>query len=437
MKSSFALLVCSLLLANNAQALLTAEQIMKEKLEKSSAQIKNAALEAEEKALPDCNVNRYSFTFPSYDLWEQREAMKDATITIDWSGGCLAGKRNGQGILSWETDTSWKKLWRTEVRGYERESYSVQGILSKYRAEGRFVNGLRVGLWCGTTEHSEHNLNRHKLEEGCVVLAGHGKPLTGLYRKQPDGSWQEYADGRETDSTAAEGSLEALSEKVIADALAGKTDLKGSLVVKSKSLNDLVRGSKIVSELSPAPISLRGKRIAVVLSTNTIRELERFKLAREELINASVQFANDPYRRKFIDSSNPELMLVGISKALRLHASSVQASDDLLDLKRGKVDYAFILDWKDATEFGRLADYYRSPRDLDEAIVAEQSLSGFLVNRELKAIKKFSTKDSHSESKNWYTKNGDMRFLVEFFVSIWGDEGLNNFNSQLDAFFKE
>lgn len=380
-----------------------------------------AAFNAEEKALSECSTSQVEFV------------ETKGTLSIDWTGRCVDGKREGQGILSWKTDRTYEIHYEAN-KARPFEVVYTKGQAFEQKAEGRFVKGQRVGLWCGTSKTTGES---YKYEEGCVILAGHGKPLTGIFRKQPDGVWQEYVGGNKTDVRLAAGSLESYSDSVIDDVLANRPIRQRALVVQSQILVDLVRGSKIVFTPSTTPVSLKNKRVAVVLSSDTAMELERFSREREALIAATSKLENDEWRSKFIAYSNPADMLVGIKKVLGNHAKSVQPVDDLTGLKKGSFDYAFILDWKSQSQLDRIADYYRSPRDLEEAIIAEQSLTGFLVDRELKATRKFSTKDNHSESKNWYARSGDLRFLAEFFVSVWGYAPATSLNSQLNEFLGE
>lgn len=57
---------------------------------------------------------------------------------------------------------------------------------------------------------------------------------------------------------------------MLAAATAGKTDIKAKVAMESRGLDDLVRGSKIALALSETPIQLKGKRVALVLSSQTV-----------------------------------------------------------------------------------------------------------------------------------------------------------------------
>lgn len=398
---------------------LAQESGIDEAFEKTIAEAKKyekRMLEALENALSDCSTSQPELIHQGFG-----KDIRDSML-IDWTGACVDGKHDGHGALIWKTNRSYVSEPNTTI------------ATSEHRQEGRFVKGQRVGLWCGYSKGPRNS------EEGCVILAGHGKRMTNIFRKQSDGTWLEYVGGNKTNTRQAAGTLEAYSEGVIDDFLASRPIRQMVQVMQSPILNDLVRGSKIVFIPSTVPVSLKDKRVAIVLSSGTLTELARFNQQREEVIAATRKIPGDAWIEKFVAASNSDRMLVAIYKVLAKYAKVVQPMDDLSVLQKGNFDYAFVLDWKNMTQLDKVASYYRSPSDLNEAIVAEQSLSAFLINRELKAVMKFNGMKNYSESKNWYSKSGDMRFLAEFFELNWSSESTyatyNSFYSQLDRFLK-
>lgn len=371
--------------------------------------------EAEARAMEQCSTSRIVVQVPHMDFGTNIVKTVDRTVSIQWTGSCVNGKREGEGVLTWSQELDY---------GDSRDV--VTNI-----AEGRFVKGQRLGLWCETMKWGKGEIS------GCHVLGGHTKLLTKLYNKQPDGSWLLYTDSltgigaTRTGMSLAPGTLEAQGTRVLADAAAGKKDLKVEVAGQSKSLNDLVRGSKIALAPSFEPIPLKNQRVAVVLSSNMIKEMERFKRERQALITSSAGLTGTAaqYRAQFIAASNPDRLLTNIAKTLGKHAKSVQAADDLVGLKQGAYDYALIVDWKHITRFDLLGKFGKFPADNfgqpmpagSPLSYAGESLEIFLVNRELKAIK-------HSPGVDWgkgrpaedTDDQAYMSGLAYFFEHKWG-----------------
>lgn len=425
MKTCSILAICGLLLGGSVSAQMSEADIARS----IAAGRRYIEIEAEAvaRAQQECSTTRTLFGYPDLSTGMTKEAV----LSLEWSGGCVAGKRDGPGVLSWSV----------EKNDLEQSVSS----LSAWKSEGRFVNGERLGMWCMTYNMQikiKDRLATNVAVSGCSVLAGHLKPLTGNYRKQADGSWRLHAvDGSPTDSTLAAGALEAQSAKVLADAAAGKSDLKVQVTVQSQSLDDLVRGSKIVLAPSAAPVSLKDKRVAIVLSSQTVSEIDRFKRERQALIDASAGLRGKAAeeRAKFIQASNPDRLLVNILKVVQRHAQAAQPVDDLAALRDGGFDYALVVDWKSTTRFDLLGKYDSFPRAPSEAayrnsetqktlpIFAGDALGGFLISRELKAVRQFPAQrdflikppprkwDADLSADQTY-----LMFLAKFYADAWG-----------------
>lgn len=392
--------------------------------------------EAEEKAMEQCETTRTAFSIPAYNVSTKTEVTRNINVTIEWNGGCLDGKRDGEGILSWTADA--EGLPGATDKGYA----------SKSRSEGRFVKGRRLGLWCTTGEFDTRSSRGiSQSPSSCTIFAGHATRLTSTFRKQPDGSWHEFLGNRATGTTVAAGVLEAQSAKVLAEAGAGATNLKTNVVVKNQLLDDLVRGANIELARSNGPVSLQGKRVAVVFSSNMIQELARFKRDREQLIAASNGLTGPAaeYRDKFISASNSDKLLVNVAKTLLKHGATVQPADDLGALQGGQVDYAFVLDWKHTIPFDLLGkfdsipDSSPKPGVLGDGLFC-QSLGGFLINRDLKAIKD-APGLPHCAYKIRGRPAGDlgyMSMLAGHFMLLWGDgpDKLGSMVSRFDPLLK-
>ena len=331
----------------------------------------------------------------------------------------------------------------------DTKTYPKGWVVHSFKAEGRFVKGQRLGLWCMTLKtqismDGQESWTPHSMS-GCSVFAGHTKPLTSNYRKEPDGSWREYASGP-TDSTLAAGTLEALSAKVLADAAAGKTDLNVKLVVHNRSLDDLVRGSKIELASSAEPISLTDKRIAIVLSSQTVHELERFTRERQALIEASAGLRGDAAaeRAKFIQASDPDRLLLNTLEVVRKYAKEAQPAEDLEGVTDNSFDYALVVDWKSLTRFDQLGKYDSFPIPPKEVVsvtmirdqmsketvtpLIGELMSGFLISRDLKAVKEFSadTIPVFKPQPDIGLPTGDQAYftwLASYFELKWGNHG--------------
>lgn len=441
MKKYLALVISSFLLAGPVSA----EKYDSEKSLAILTLANKLLLEAESLAMEQCATTRIVVPLPIYqpdydtdkNIATVREGTIETSVAIEWSGGCVEGKRDGVGTLSWIRE-----------KPFPFGKDKIQTIT--FRSEGRFVKGQRLGMWCGTVQvkvTKKGVSEPAKIPDSfCSIMAGHTKPpLAGPYRKQPDGSWQEYVNGRPSDSSLAAGALEALSDKVLADAVSGKTDLKVELVAQSHALDDLVRGSKIVLAKSSTPISLKDKRVAIVLSSKTISELERFKIERQAFIDASAGLRGDAatHRAKFIQLSSPDRVLTNIVKVMKRHARDVQPADDLAGLKEGGFDYALVVDWKFKTRFDLLGkfnslpimptDFFRTytEGDIDKPespVLAFNLLGGYLINRDLKAIMQFSAPPALSGSSvkltmSDYDPHGDISYLSHLayhYEFAWG-----------------
>ena len=443
MKRYLALVICSFLLNGPVSAQLTAEQ--QAEVEKSSAIAVRAhtlLLEAESRAMEQCNVARVVVPLPHFNTVTKTEITVDTIVSIEWSGACVDGRRDGDGVLTWIEEET------TNTRINETTSLEIRS-LSTWRSEGRFVKGRRLGLWCMTSKF----LVKSKSEDftyppyesesgGCSVFAGHDRQLTDNYRKQSDGSWMNYLAGMAGGSSLAPGTLEAQSAKVLADAAAGKTVQAPELVVQNRTFDDLVRGSKIVLAPSAAPIPLKDKRVAIILSSRTISELERFKREREALISASSGLTGDAakYRSEFIAASRPDRPLINLAKIVRKHARTVLPADDLVGLQKGEFDYALIVDWRHMSRFDLLGKYdTKHPNNEETPAPGCESWAAFLVTPDLKAVKELPA------SQQWCLKGADfsgdshyMLLLSNHFQNAWGkspdDTGMSMIG--LDYFLK-
>lgn len=374
-KTNLALTVCSFLLAGAALALTPQEQALNDRAAEVAARANAMLLAAQSKAIEQCDVTSVVVPFPYVDVRSGIEKSVDVATSIEWSGACVEGKRDGEGVLIWTEN---------------REQFGAR-VVRKRQAQGRLVKGKRLGIWC-QTDYMQVNGRDAAPDSGCSVFAGHDRPLTGNFRKQEDGIWQEISNRKPTGSTLKAGSLESMSAQVLAEADTTKPSAVVGVAGQNAALDDLVRGSRIIIAPSAAPIALRDKRVALVLSSNTLKELERYRRERQKLIDASSGLSGNAakFRNEFIFASSPERLLAGLLKAVQREVKLAEPADDLTGLQKGKYDYAFVFDWKDGSKFDLLGRYDRFP--MGEAgrvdtYVACEFLTGFLITPDLKAVK--------------------------------------------------
>ncbi len=365
-----------------------------------------------------------------------REAMGEMVITVSWTGGCADGKRDGVGVLNLR----------------DQRSFDSGVSVKTEQLEGAFIQGRQIGLWCTTQyQFSIDGVPRRELDyTGCRVYAP-GAPA-GQFRKLADGRWQRINNGVSVEPPVflAAGTLETLSAEALAGAT-GATVAKTKVVMQSQALDGLVRGAKIELQSSAAPISLKGKRVAVVLSSQTIAELERFKRERQALISASASIEGknaQNYRARFIAASNPDRLLAIVAKAVLKHAREVLPADDFADLQKGGFDYALVVHWKSLTRFDLLGKYASFPggdyNDWKAGIapaLAGESLSGFLISPELKAVRTYDAAPYVTmKYKETYRPDDEkyMSELLSFFEGAWGKslDDLGNTGSHFDARLK-
>jgi len=351
-----------------------------------------------------------------------QEETREAVITITgWTGGCKDGKRDGHGELAWRV-----------------EKKEDQVIVSEHREEGRMVAGRPFGMWC--TRHFNISFdgkpfNTVDLVGSCHLWVGKfdQKTSTGAYRKLPDGRWQLWGGmgPAEPASYLAAGELEARSEKIIASAATGDTNVRVEVRLETRALDDLVRGAKITLAPDPGAVSLKDKRVAVVLSSQTISEIERFRRERQVLIDGTLGMSGDAakIRARFITASNPDRILESIAKLLRGHTREVVPVDSLAGMSAAELDYALVLDWKSFTRMDLLGKYDEFPigkvGDARNALSGYQ-LSAFVVSPDLRAVRQYTgspfTTPKFAGGSGVYLAgdSGYLFRLANHFESMWG-----------------
>lgn len=105
MKKYLALMICNFLLASPVSAQRTAEQQAdRDKIISVDVRAHKLFHEAKERAMELCNTSRVVVPLPSMNRSTKTEETIEATVSMEWSGGCVDGKRNGAGVLSWQSE---------------------------------------------------------------------------------------------------------------------------------------------------------------------------------------------------------------------------------------------------------------------------------------------------------------------------------------------
>lgn len=262
------------------------------------------------------------------------------------------------------------------------------------------------------------------------------------YMLLPDGRWQQVYENTpmEPNIFLKPGSLENFSKL----AEAGKNT---KVFIQSPVLEGLVREGRV--EWSPVKgVTLEGKRVAVLLSSKSIEELERLKKERQALIDATHKYQDESMRKArnaFISASNPDQLLYMLAKVVRKHAKSIEPIDDLTAIKKGGFDYVFVVDWKYFIRLDLINNYASFPsgfyKDFQEGkipAITGTALSAVLIDPELKAVQIFSATplpDLYPLFRPYQTLSEYVLDLSKAFESIWGSKtnDLGNYGAYLDA----
>ncbi|MCX7041311.1 MAG: hypothetical protein NT117_01190 [Gammaproteobacteria bacterium] len=352
-----------------------------------------------------------------------------------WTGSCESGKRSGHGVISTRKDVS------ETGKGSRRTTKLV-------KAEGTYVLGLPQGLWCvldyqalADGEKDEWDVSK---EVGCHLVIGHvwngisSETTSPYYRRLDDGRWQQMdSDNKPVlpEIYLPAGSVEAESARLIAEAQAGHTDTTFKpMDIQTNLLDGLVAGTHI-SEGTPLSIgSIKGKRVALVLSSNTLAELERFNRERQALLDASAAFTGEALleRNRFEAVTKQERLLQMMASALRRQAGEVTAVDDLGGLAAGNFDFAYVLDWHSLSHLDLLGKFKAFPEyEIDQAKginhVAGQALGGFLISPGMKVVWRSSSSGEFDYKTGQCTETRHdhgcdaeyLKILADFYDSAW------------------
>lgn len=266
----------------------------------------------------------------------------------EWSGGCVQGRRDGHGRL------------RTNLISTSDNS-TVPLIFAH---EGEMVTGQRAGLWCAWIGKNTFNDGKsiamppdtRKPANYCTLYSPQasfrGALVQASFTQDTDGSWRIGPMAR-----ISREAMEQASRQLVAATRDGRSPESFRLPVQIDALADLVNGGTAWLVPGPPldyfvktgqPPALAGKRVALVLSTRTGTELQRWGAERQTLLDATAQLREDGMadtRKSFIESTQPEQLLRNWAANMALNGAQVRVADDLSPLAEGSADYALLVDW--------------------------------------------------------------------------------------------
>ncbi|WP_291209262.1 hypothetical protein [Hyphomonas sp.] len=313
------------------------------------------------------------------------DTIYDHAYTAQWTGGCVDKLRDGFGQF-----TNEDRLLLTPLTG----SFPSSTFTTVKVEEGTLVRGRYAGLWCRLS--LKGNGEENQKPTTCALRSGNVS--LGQFVKDETGSWRRadvYGEVSESPEVYAPGSLEAESQRLIAEARAGSFGGPINLQGQAEALTDLVAGASIRLSTDEPVRSIRGKRVAIVLSTRTLDDLQRWTAEREKVIEEMQRYRSntqfESYFSQFVSNSDPT-RLVGAATTSILSAGGIPfAADDLSVLQDGSADYVLIVDWRYSA---RIPTSVRSlkamsicaledPCENDE--IYDSSVSTYLVTRDMRA----------------------------------------------------
>jgi hypothetical protein len=283
------------------------------------------------KAESSCDFHEDTASFDYFDPGSNRIVPSTYTLKVEkWTGGCIDGKRDGKGL--------YRTLGRTDFTGINKTDEKIE-------AEGTFVAGVPVGLWCYSFaynfEYADHAPN-------CVLRNADRLANMG-FQKVGDGKWQlpaAYFGVPPTEIPA--GTLEAESDRIIAAARAGTPTRPLNISITSPALSNLTQGASIRLALKPKHIDLQGKRVALIYSDATLASMKQFPLDVQQALAAPVsqhsQSSDD--RQQFIDAATVSRFTQGIGAPLLRKGITAVPANDLSVLSKGLADYVLLVDWR-------------------------------------------------------------------------------------------
>jgi TPR repeat protein len=330
------------------------------------------------------------------DVIEARRIRCESTMAeVRWAGSCKNGFRDGQG---------------TEV--YE---YKSQYSASHTERRGTYVEGIPAGWSCTTVDITAFEgkvSTRPSLVGACGLAIPYvGTSWSPLLRRRANGEWH-LDDSRDdfprpdpapiiVDGTA----LEQANASLIRAAQEGHAAGKIELPLQSSMLADLLpegRSTLLIDPDDPADVS--GKRVAVVLSSQSLKEMERWRAARDEFARTKAYGVlaaptDAAFLTQLVDKGDASKLLASLVSTLRTVAGSVVPAEDLSPLTRGEADYAVVVDWRFDGGYSDPKQFGSRPRGITDAtrLTLAQQLKFLLFDQKLRVRLASVDNDTNSD----------------------------------------
>ena len=363
---------------------------------------------AYEEALSSCNGG--TKTYVEETKPGGTHVMSHKFLVTSWTGQCIEGQRHGRGTLQFA---------RQVDNTTNRVELGTITAITKEVLEGEFVNGKRHGLWCllkidstmSTTGQSSFAKSMDKQNDAaikanlnrsgeCTLKYADARSSSVVFRKVPDGRWKPDVEGS---AYLPAGELESQSAKLIAAATASKVGIVMRLVLTDPVFEDLLKGGQITLALGSGKPSLKGKRVALILSSSAITEMQRLRRERENLISAGKDLAGSDaeYMRIFAATSDPDRFLAKLVSEIKNYARQVVPVDDLTSIRDGKFDYTLMIDFKFLDRLDLLGKF--------DSLRTGETLTGlsfkaYLLTSDLNAIRVVNKNVSYTKNQNQKTQ---------------------------------
>jgi len=333
--------------------------------------------------------------------------------TTQWSGACINGLKDGPGSFTIKSRTDTK-------------SDSVVTILEQ-ASSGLYVRGQPAGLNCNDiiSYIFRGKSVQSTMPHYCTLALG-DLPSPNLV-KQTDGNWQVkpatptgafpimFATASDVDAISA-----SANSRVKTGDLTGPIEFK----VQIPDAADLVQNGEFTLALNSAPLQLKSKRVAIVLTSNTEKEFARFNTMRKGFFSQTAG-VGDIDRKDYIARSDPKNMLINISTAFAGQTAGLQSAGDLSVLGDGGVDYVALADWRFKGNFNLSRSEFRALPVCevgdDESrcpLFLDYDLSILLISKELKIVRAWSTSGGAAKKYSYEYKENS---LDEFFHQMYSE----------------
>jgi hypothetical protein len=334
----------------------------------------------------------------SDDLFGTVASYTVRLMRTKWTGGCVEGLLDGEGTLAFESRA------QSGIPAHDNVTVDQQS--------GLMVKGKQVGPW-------RIDVGFHDVVVGAYYWLDIAAP--GMYIKLPNGSFQQVQLKSSMVAGMVEPKryLEPLTAMVPITALQVEEHIRSArlqavgstagdnssaattLVVESTLLQDLLRGNKARLAGSRALGNIKGKRLLIVLSSNSLASFDALDAFKNTVIqyspsqplsgpvlNAAMDIASAADKKKLIDA---------LTSQLRSRFASVNFADDLSNFKKTDTDLVVVFDFTFKHEWPAMVENRLAQLALPESNYRQSQLnsspgisvggSAFILNSDLAVVR--------------------------------------------------